>query len=132
MTRFGIDNEQYTCVYGIDHACGRFFQIWRATPARMEEDVPLVDIDEIIGVSLNWSEDHGEDLSPEGYKDSVRALVEAHIGPEAWALITRIERNFDQGDGPTRGRLEIDDVLGVLRALTFSEPLLALVRGGLA
>jgi hypothetical protein len=132
MTRFGVDNEKYTCVYGVDHALGRFFQIWRAKPARLEEDVPLVDIDEVGGVSLNWSEDHGEDLSPEGYRDSVRALVEAHLGAETWALITRIERNFEQSDHPYRARLEVDDVLGVLRAMAFSEPILALVRDGLA
>lgn len=129
MTRFGIDNEKYTCVYGVDHAVGRFLQIYRAQPARMEDDVPLVDIDEVTGVHFLWSEDHGEDLTPEDYATTTRALVSSHLGPEVWARIERIERI---ALAPAPIRLEVDDLVGVLRALDFSEPMLALVQGALA
>jgi len=132
MTRFGLDNEQYTCVYGIDHANGRFLQIWRSNPPRIEDDVPLVDIDEVSGVQCFWSEDYGKGLDDQTYATSVHELVAAHLGPKVWALITRIERNFNQDTSPHRGHLDVDDVIDVLRALGFNEPMLAIVRGGLA
>lgn len=128
MTRFSLNNEKYTCAYGVDHHLGRFLQIYRANPARMEEEVPLVDIDEATWIKLLWSEDHGETLSPDDYETTTRELVKNHLGPEVWAHIERLELAALSA-APTR--LEVDDVLGLLRALGFSEPMLALVRGGL-